>query len=66
MAEFYEAYLEALDSLGVHVKLWPVPVEVEHPIPFPDDREHASYDAEYAHRFWRVLLAAEDVFGDEE
>jgi hypothetical protein len=62
VAEFYEVYLEALDSLGVHVKLWPVPVEVEHPIPFPDDREHASYDAEYAHRFWRALLAAEDVF----
>jgi len=62
VAEFYRAYLAALDTLGVHVRLWPVPVEVEQPIRFLDDETHASYDPEYAHRHWRILLQADDVF----
>ena len=31
-------------------------------IRFDLDTEHKSYDAEYAHRFWRVLVQAEKVF----
>src|SRR6266567_4260173 len=61
VAEFYRAYLAALKKLDVHVKLWPVPVEVEHPIRFPDDETHASYDPEYANRHWRILVQADDV-----
>jgi len=61
VAEFYRVYLAALETLGVRVKLWPVPVEVEHPIRFPDDAQHASYDAEYANRFWRILVQVDDV-----
>jgi hypothetical protein len=62
VAEFYRAYLAALKQLDVHVKLWPVPVEVENPIRFPDDEAHASYDPEYANRHWRILVQADDVF----
>jgi uncharacterized protein DUF5996 len=61
VAEFYRIYLAALQTLGVHVALWPVPVEVEHPIRFPDDDQHASYDAEYANRFWRILVQVDHV-----
>src|SRR4029079_1802401 len=39
-----------------------MPNEVATPIPFEKDREHASYDAEYANRFWRVLAQAARVF----
>src|SRR2546422_9228449 len=39
-----------------------MPVEVETPIRFPNDRTHASYDPEYAHRLWRILVQADDVF----
>src|SRR5947208_3205643 len=39
-----------------------MPVEVENPIRFTDDRTHASYDPEYAHRLWRILVQADDVF----
>ena len=27
-----------------------------------EDRVHASYDAEYANRFWRVLVSADTIF----
>jgi hypothetical protein len=61
VADFYHAYLAALAELGLEVKLWPVPVEMERAIPFADDREHASYDPEYALRFWRILTRVDQV-----
>ena len=39
-----------------------MPVEVQHPIPFAEDFEHASYDRQAAHRFWRVLMHADKIF----
>src|SRR6202044_461578 len=36
--------------------------EVAQPIPFDRDKIHQAYDAEYAQRFWRVLLQATRVF----
>jgi hypothetical protein len=61
VAQFYRIYLAALEALDVHVKLWPMPVEVEGPIRFPDDDVHSSYDPDYANRFWRILTQADDV-----
>ena len=62
VAAFYRAYLAALDALGMRVKIWPVPVEAEHKIPFPDDEQHAAYDPEYANRHWRILVQTDEVF----
>jgi len=62
VADFYKEYLERLGALGVSVKINPMPVEVANPIRFDLDTEHKSYDPEYAHRFWQVLVQAEKVF----
>jgi len=40
-------------------KIWPVPVEVEDPTL---SRIARIYDAEYANRFWRILVRADKVF----
>jgi len=61
VADFYRQYMGTLDSLAITVKIWPVPVEVDAPIPFSDDRRHASYDAERAQRFFHMLLHANRV-----
>jgi Family of unknown function (DUF5996) len=61
VADFYGAYTAALRSLGVDVRIRPVPVEVEVAIPFIDDRSHASYDADAANRCWRLLVQADRV-----
>ena len=34
---------------------------MEAPIRFEEDRQHASYDAAYAHRFWRILLRVDTI-----
>jgi hypothetical protein len=61
VADFYREYMEVLAGLGIAVKLWPVPVEIDHPIPFLEDRQHASYEATHAHRFFRMLGHADRI-----
>jgi hypothetical protein len=61
VADFYADYLAMLRSLGLEVKIWPVPVEVETSIRFLEDRSHASYDAESATRLWRLLTQTDRV-----
>jgi hypothetical protein len=62
VAVFYSAFMAALKSLGIEVKVWPIPVEVPNPVPFETDTQHASYDPEYAHRFWQILILCDIVF----
>ncbi len=61
VAEFFAAYQAVLRSLDVDVHILPRPVEVVTAIPFAQDREHASYDADAAQRCWRVLVQADRV-----
>ena len=63
VAEFYAQVMAALDELGIAVQLRTMPCEIADAVPFELDTIHASYDADYANRFWRVLLAASEVFG---
>jgi hypothetical protein len=62
VAAFYAEFMSALHALGIDVKIWSMPVEVPTPVAFEKDTQHASYDPEYAHRFWRVLILCENVF----
>jgi hypothetical protein len=61
-ADFYAALMGALSELGVPVRIYPRPNEVEEPVPFDEDTVHASYDAAAAERFWRILLQVDRVF----
>jgi hypothetical protein len=62
VADFYRRTMAALESIGVAVRINERPNEVADPIRFAEDRTHASYDAEAAHRFWRALIQADRVF----
>lgn len=62
VADFYAATFAALRELGLDVRIWGTPVEVEAPVPFERDHQHASYDPDAAQRFWRILVQADRVF----
>ena len=61
VADFYSEVMAALHRLAINVKIWTMPSEVPAPIRFEQDRQHASYDAAYANRFWRALRAADSI-----
>ena len=53
VAEFDEQLHAALGELDVQILEQPFGVPMT--TPFPEDREHASYDRDAVERFWRVL-----------
>jgi len=61
VAAFYEAVMKALRELDLQVRIHTRPNEVDPAIPFPEDRAHASYDADQANRFWRALVQSDRV-----
>jgi hypothetical protein len=63
VAEFYQEFMGMLRSAGIEVRIWRMPVEIANPIPFDEDRVHASYDRASVEKFWRILLSADAVFG---
>jgi len=62
VADFYAEFMAALRSVGIEVKIWTLPQEVPNPVRFERDTQHASYDREYARRFWRVLILCDSIF----
>jgi len=64
VADFYLQFMDMLRSAGFDVKIWKMPVEIPDPIPFDQDRTHASYDPESARKFWRILLSVQQVLDE--
>jgi hypothetical protein len=62
VADFHRGIFETLKSLGISANIDPRPQEVADAVPFDIDTANSSYDAEYAHRFWRILLSSSKVF----
>jgi len=61
VAEFYADVTIALKELGIAAAIRTMPCEIANCMPFEADTVHASYDAEYASRFWRALASAQKV-----
>ncbi|HTT84051.1 MAG TPA: DUF5996 family protein [Rhizomicrobium sp.] len=62
VAEFRAQFFDRLSQAGIAVRIYDRPNEIPDPVPFRDDHVHAAYDADFANRFWRVLLASHQVF----
>jgi hypothetical protein len=57
IADFYSLFMHTLTSLGIEVAISTLPAEMQNGIPFEQDTTHASYEKEFVHRWWRVMLA---------
>jgi Family of unknown function (DUF5996) len=62
VSAFDEQLHGALRRLGVDVAIRESPFGVPTTTPFPDDREHASYDPDAVERFWQILDWTDGVF----
>jgi hypothetical protein len=62
VASFYAAIMAALAELGIDVAIDEMPNELPEPIPFSQDKQHASYDPDAVRRFFQILTNADRVF----
>ena len=62
VAVFYRRLMEEMARLGLPIRINKRPNEVRDPVPFDQDEAHATYDPEYANRFWRALVQSDRVF----
>ena len=54
VAEFYADLFVVLSELGLKLRINTMPCEIADSVPFDQDLTHASYDRDYANRFWRI------------
>jgi Family of unknown function (DUF5996) len=62
VADFYREVMSKLAALGLPVRIYAKPNELEDATPFEQDEAHAAYDPEYAARWWRIMAQATCVF----
>jgi uncharacterized protein DUF5996 len=62
VADFYSEFMSLLRGEDIKVKVWHMPVEIPNPIPFDQDRVHASYDPKSVEKFWRILVSVDAIF----
>jgi hypothetical protein len=61
VAAFYLGISETLASLGIAVTFDLKPQEIADAVPFDRDLANCSYDPEYTHRHWRILVSTSKV-----
>jgi hypothetical protein len=62
VATFYQRLMREMARLELPVQIHPKPNECADTDRFDQDEIRCAYDAEYANRFWRVLVQADRVF----
>jgi hypothetical protein len=62
VADFYTAVLDALEALGVQVRIDTTPNEIADPTPFPQDTRVRPYDPAVARDYWAALVQVDRVF----
>jgi hypothetical protein len=62
VADFYRELMSRLKALGLNVRIWTMPVEIQNPIRFEDDVVHQSYDREPVEAFHQALVRMTPVF----
>jgi hypothetical protein len=61
VASFYSDPMDAMRTAGVPTEISTSPSEVPFTTPFDEDVEHATYDPDWANRYWRVLATVDAV-----
>lgn len=62
VADFYKELFEKLAELGIEVKIYARPNEMDPAIPFTENEINSSYDKDAAQAIWKAMLKANEVF----
>jgi len=61
IADFYFELKGILNSLGIKMNIWPVPVEIDDRTPFDQDFRDRKYNSFYANQYWKILVLVNKV-----
>lgn len=61
VADFYHKIFATLKELGIDLKIYSTPVEMENPIPFEKDTKNATYDKSQVTALHQALLKMQNV-----
>jgi len=61
VAAFYRAVMQMIPQLGIDCTINPDPQEVPDAIRFDEDEAPGEYNADFAHRHWRILMSSAKV-----
>jgi len=59
VADFHQAVLDAMTSVGMPVTIDPMPSEIPDAIPFDRDTAQRNYDPDHAHTLWQALVQSD-------
>jgi len=62
VADFYNELLEKLADMGIDVKIYAKPNEMDPAIPFAENTTNKSYDPHIANALWQAMLKVNEVF----
>ncbi len=62
VAEFYRNFTDMLKSMGINAVINTLPSEVPDPVKFELDVEKKSYDKDFVHTWWKILIQTQKVF----
>jgi hypothetical protein len=61
VADFYRQLFDGLAALDIDVRVWPMSYDLQPRLAFEEDTQHASYDQAAVTRFWRILVAVNNI-----
>jgi hypothetical protein len=61
VADFYQEFMASLRALEIEVIINTLPSEVTNPIHCDQDYVHATYEPEFANRFWHILVQTDTI-----
>ena len=64
VADFYKELFDKLAIIGIDVKIYARPNEMEPSIPFAENIVNKTYDPEVANTIWRAMLKSSCVFNE--
>ena len=62
VADFFAELFEKLSAIGINVKIYAHPNEMEPAIPFAENIVNKAYNPNVANALWQAMLKANDVF----
>ena len=62
VADFHTEFFNLLTALGIEAKIIPIPYDHPCKEPFATCESYHSYQKDYVHRFWQVLVQVDNLF----